>query len=69
MVRTGGWTLGLWLIQVGGRSAGSDGDVGGVEWVRWGPGAGLDVEGSRPSDRGTNANENWADLSEGELRP
>ena len=31
--------------------------------MKWGPGAGTSLEGSRPAASGMNANENWADLS------
>ena len=37
--------------------------------VLCGPGAVTSLEGSRPAASGTSANENWADLSEGESRP
>ena len=43
----------------------------GAEWcgLARGTGARTSLEGSRPAASGTNANENWADLSEGESRP
>ena len=61
--------MGLDELQDGGQGAVGDEMRTGLCGCVVRPWAGFDVEGSRPSASGTNANENWADLSERELHP
>ena len=64
-----GVSLGLYEVKVWGRCAMSGEMRTGLCGCVGRPGAGTGLEGSRPAASGTNANENWADLSKGDLRP